>query len=1453
MGWDDLLKRRRVVILAEAGSGKSEELKGQVARLVADGKPAFYGTVQDVARLGLENAIPSEDRPKLAAWRNSDQPAWFCIDSVDEAKLDGVRLERALRNIADAIRGVEGRAHIVLSSRHTDWEFRRDLARLQDLLPLPPDQAEPTAPTADDMLISALHNEQLSEAPAPETPIVVVLLPLDAERVRVFAKAKGAPNLDALMAEIDVANLWRFVRRPLDLDWLVQFWKSNKRLGSLAEMLATSLRERSDENDPARARHDAIDADRAADALDRIGAALVLGRATTLSIPDNEIILAETNSGFDLADILPDWGGKDRSRLLGRAVFDPATFGRVRLHNDNEGVVRGYLAARWLHRLRQANLSRTGLFGLLFADVYGVQVVKPSLQETAAWLAIWDPDVAREVIHREPYLLLTAGDPASLPPEVRASALTRLIERMVANDEHLPLLDYDSVKRFARPDLEPAIRQLWPIHRHHETARDLLLRLIWLGQLRDCADLAEEASADTSGSRHDQVVAGRAFMATADDAKKGEFAAQIVRECAWRPPTVVWDAVGTLFPFILGIDDLLTILSQVDVTDRDGGLGFPWQSPELIARVDDPNDLERLLVGLLTLIGPERDDNRPNRDRREEALLAAIGSAAHRLLLRTSMDAAHAATIDAAIRIGRHLRFGGGNLWDKVGDVRAELRKTSARRRLAFWRAAERMHAHRYLRGQPVQHPWQMEILGWSPGLSPEDVQWLLADGTTREAEHQRKLAVNSALHIWEQMGRHDTVRDRIERAAAADPAMRETYNEWMRPRPPDPARAEGEHELRRVQETNAIASANRDQSWRALIDRLRADPDQLRHLNPATTEGIDVRLYGLWRLLSSVVQSNSRYAIDSVAVVEPILGRELAAALRDGLIRHWRTWEPRRKSAAPKQRNSLLTLDLMGIAGVSLEAAAAPDWAKQLDTNLARRAIAYATLEINGFPSWMADVSARWPAEVAAVLREEVAAELDLPDARFGVLYDISRADDRTLAVVVPWLLDELDRRADLPAHLASQLLRVLERAADSMDRARLVAVAVPRFFSTTDTQTASLYIGAVFGVDPEAATDALMTKLDGLGPADQKALVQRVLPSIFGGPWLRDRRLPELSFQNLERLVRLAFNVVRVEDDNDRASGEVFSPDARDNAQDARNAAFKQLTEIPGRATFNALLGLAELPGFPVSPSRLRALARERASKDAEAAPWPPDEAWAFEDKCEALPQTPLDLQRLLLARLSDLQHSLLHDDFAQGSTLCGLHGERAVQNWMADHLRRSQGRSYSIEREPHVAGEKEPDIRARSTNDASVPIEIKVAESWTVEELVAALIDQLCARYLRAKSARHGVLLLVHQKARRRGWTNPKDGRKLDFAEVVEHLRLIAKTIAGADADSPQPQVAVIDVSSCAASTRVAEKPFPAKKHRRPTATAKKSRPSRKRRRSKRRSASPAKKRPRGFRSG
>jgi hypothetical protein len=573
LGWNDLLKLRRVVFLAEAGSGKTTEMMARARQQLDAGHPSFYASLEDVGRDGLERALRPADRARLAAWLGSEQDAWFFLDSVDEAKHRGIKLRSALCAIAAAIHGAERRAHVVLSGRYTDWQFRHDLAQLNEELPIPPDQNLPPPPTPDELVISTIHSERPNPPPPPEKPVVVVMTGLDEERVRLFVKGKVVQNLEAFIDQIEAANLWQFARRPLDLDWLVEFWHSNGRLGSLAEMLEVCFAERLQETNLDRAGQDTLDLARAMHAVERIGAAMVFGRKSTIRVPDAEITLNPNPSSLDIADVLPDWSSHDCSLLLTRAVFDPVTFGRARIHNDNQAVVRAYLAARWLQRLRKSNLSQQELFDLLFAQTYGVEVIKPTMQETAAWLSLWDENVAKQVARRQPSLLLTAGDPATLSQQTRESLLDRIIEQ-IASGEQVPLLDRDSLKRFCRPDLAQAVRKLWVAHQGHTEACRFLLRVIWLGGSKECADLAEKIVFGPMPERDVSIVAGRALMATADEATKARYAAFIKDNCHTVPNTVVWDALEQLFPRNISIDDFLLILSLVDVTERDGGLGL---------------------------------------------------------------------------------------------------------------------------------------------------------------------------------------------------------------------------------------------------------------------------------------------------------------------------------------------------------------------------------------------------------------------------------------------------------------------------------------------------------------------------------------------------------------------------------------------------------------------------------------------------------------------------------------------------------------------------------------------------------------------------------------------------------------------------------------------------------------------------------------------------------------
>jgi hypothetical protein len=1407
LGWPDLLAKRRVVILAEAGSGKTEELTEQARLQAASGKFAFYATVQDVGRDGLDIALRPADRQRLDAWRKSGEPGWFFIDSIDEAKLDNMRLERALRQIADGIAGNEGRAHVVLSGRHTDWEFARDARRLNGELPLPRENLAEPVPPLETLIRRVLRHERPPEPTPAETPVIVVMAPLDADKVRTYAAGKNVPELDALIGAIQAANMWEFARRPLDLDWIVRYWRSHGRLGSFTEMIEASLRERVQENDPDRARRDRLDAERAQRGLERIGAALVFGRQTTIAIPDKDAPVEDARTTVKIDDVLPDWSNEDRLQLLTRPAFDPATFGRARLHNDNEGVVRAYLAARWLQRLRQANLPRRRLHDLLFSRTYEIELVKPSLLETAAWLSLWDESVVNEVIRRAPFLLFTAGDPASLLPSTRQAVLTALIERM-RRDEEIPLLDIGSLARFAQPDIARALRAIWETDKGNPDIRRFVLRLIWLGKLKECADLAEAASFGRYQDLYTAITAGRALLAAGDDRQQRDYANYIKQNCASIPTTVVWEAVDGLFPRLIGIDGLLAILATIKLGDGEGGgFNLDWNGAELAARLRGAADLTQLIEGLLGHLGAEPHDPDTDDDSSRGAQYATtLAGASEQLLELSSPNVAQDAAIDAVLRIGDRRFDRTQRRLKKGADAVEQLHRTPERRRAAFWRAADRLGSHKTLTGRPLLHTFQMKFLGWPPGLVLDDINWLLADAPDRGSATERQLAVNAALNLWFNEGQQDeAMKARIAAVAATDSDMRAAYAEWMTPRVKSAEEIKSEEELAESMRTGEQAQAEREQSWVNFVTEMRADPVKLQKLLPTAPNTVDGRIYDLWQLLRQAVRGSSHYAIDTVAPIAEIAGQEVAAAFADRLAEIWRSWKPKLHNARPpNERNQIGMIDCMCIAGVSIEAASRPNWASHLTEEQAARAAEYATLEINGFPKWIGALVAVWPEAVEQVLAHEAASDLDnpTPGVHYQTLEDINRGAEGLARLMAPSLWRELQARPDLNQLALRPLLPILVRGLSEGDKGGFHTLVLERFQHIDDAQVSAQYLGAAYAINTHRATDALVAKLDRLGETEKTAVVERVLPQMFGSRWSRSEpSAAALDLATLERLVLLAYRIVRIEEDRDRANKGVYSPDERDEAQEARSAAFKTLVSRPGAATFKAILRLIDTPGFPIPASRLRALAYDRAAEDAEHTAWVADEARLVEERFERPPLTEQELQLVALQRLEDLQHDLIHGDFQQGTTLSALPNEPAVQNWMADRLWHLRATAYSVAREAHVADEKEPDLRfTAKASDATVAVEIKVAESWTLKALEDALVVQLCGQYLRAQGGRYGILLLVHKVPRPKGWELP-DGTYLNFEAVVQRLCDLAATIRSDSLTGPQPEICAVDVSSCA----------------------------------------------------
>jgi hypothetical protein len=422
-GWPELLTHPRVVILAEAGSGKTREMQEQAKRLVGEGQFAFFLPLESLDRESLTELLSADEERRFQAWKADGRaPAWFLLDAADELKLTQGKLSRALNRRAKAIDGHLDRARVLVSCRPSDWRPVLDASTFQQTLPIMPKQQ--SAPTSDEVFLAALRREtggreakkEDEEAPS-DKPRTVALLPLSARQIERFARSLGIEDALAFLAEIERQDAWTFAGRPLDLSELVATWRAFGRLGTRAEQhqanVATKLRD-----DPDRRDRGVLSDARAREGAERLALALALTRTRTIHSPEHALDLERAQGTLHPAQVLPDWSEDERQALLRRALFDPAPYGRVRFHHRS---VQEYLAACRLRALRDKGMSIKALLRLLFKESYGEAVVVPSMRAIAAWLALCDDTVRGELMAREPEALLAAGDPGSLPPQSEPS------------------------------------------------------------------------------------------------------------------------------------------------------------------------------------------------------------------------------------------------------------------------------------------------------------------------------------------------------------------------------------------------------------------------------------------------------------------------------------------------------------------------------------------------------------------------------------------------------------------------------------------------------------------------------------------------------------------------------------------------------------------------------------------------------------------------------------------------------------------------------------------------------------------------------------------------------------------------------------------------------------------------------------------------------------------------
>jgi hypothetical protein len=291
-----LREHRRVVLLAEASSGKSAEFGNQAETLRVAGSHAFFVTIDELADRGFEAALEPASVDAFEQWRGGTSDGWFFLDSIDEARLNRKSFGSALKRFARTLGSSVDRARIFISCRVSDWKSAEDRDFVERLLPTfeRPKDAEKEADPLLDPLFKEDERPQSRVWQEPGRMIndltVVQLVPLSLDQCKTLASQLGIQEVEAFIKGIERNGLEAFTERPGDVIDLAAYWKDFGEFGPFAKMVGHGVQHKLEEPNKYRSDNEALSPEKAREGADRIAAALTLAKSLTLRAPgyDND-------------------------------------------------------------------------------------------------------------------------------------------------------------------------------------------------------------------------------------------------------------------------------------------------------------------------------------------------------------------------------------------------------------------------------------------------------------------------------------------------------------------------------------------------------------------------------------------------------------------------------------------------------------------------------------------------------------------------------------------------------------------------------------------------------------------------------------------------------------------------------------------------------------------------------------------------------------------------------------------------------------------------------------------------------------------------------------------------------------------------------------------------------------------------------------------------------------
>ena len=1400
--WDAIFQKPRVVILAEAGAGKTYELENATKALRSKGKPAFFIRLEYL-KDGIEVSLDGTELGSfkaLEAWKKTSEEGWIFLDSVDEAKLNNPSdFELALRKLSNYLGDRLQQTNIVMSCRPT-WEPESEPALVRRILPYEPKSTEAES---DDVALSAPNKintvgEKSTSAQKEgpnQQPEIYSLAPLDAEQIKTFSLAKGVDDADAMVEAIARADVMQLASRPRDLEHIIEYWVKEKAIGSKLELIRSSVKRKFVEEDTKRSEKKPLSKEKAMAAVKLIAAVTTLTPISRISVPSR----GGVSGAIKIESILPDWSTAECKTLLERPIFDGAAYGTVRFHDRDS---REFLVAEWFADLLSGG-SRKEIESLFFKIQYENEISRPKLRPILPWIALKDGRIREKALKISPSILLDGGDPSQFPAEFRTRILTAVCQEMAGSESIHHSFDISAIERFAKKDIAKTILGLLIQHKDHGDIRQLLLRMIWQGKLALCKGQAMQFALDQSADRYTRIYAIRACQAICTTQEQRKIVDHFVNCDDGCDLRTLSELIRTFAPNTLDIPELLTILKRVPELEEFKTEGLDYALMEMVKSLALPK-LKKLITGLRELLVKQ-----PHIERlycgisvRYAWLLEATATGLERIIVARNQYALSSVALELISQCGTYRDFGNGHSFKS--ELGERVPKWPELNKAAFWYDTQRA---RKIRDNEVTAFWQVFPSGhyWSlAGVSFETaLEWI----DEQEQTADKQVALSLAFTIYREAGRQRKQREALWKAVRGDEALETALSNYMRP-PPMSAQDQKHHRWERNHK--ARMQRRKDQKKQNLKDWREIAANNLE-LVGYLDKAHENKFYSVQNVLYDRMRKfdkdyHGRWAYTNWQDLKSDQNDDVAFTFRNFLINCWRKYTPALASDGSYNSSSTENAEIYGLSGLGIEAKEVEDWPANLSDSEAKLAGRYLLSELNGFPDWFMKLHTQYPEVVDNTLLREIEWELFDYDGEKPCHYVLDKITWHG-ALLKPHLSQSIFNLLEQnePTHLSApqSALGIIVASSEITD-GQLATLAEAKVSKKLKPEHLSMWYAIWVSTAPK---DAIPKLREHLNDFNDPSFSMEFVVNLMGTRHSRIENIRD-GFRQPEflgDLYSLINEHVHMSEDIDRAGTGCYSPELRDNAQDARSSLLTALTEIPGKASYVALKKLAaEHPHSKARPW-MENCAMSHAEKEADLGEWNVENVLTFQKSQEYQPSDAGQLFEKTCSRLADLKSELEDGEDSPASTWKREDQEINLRIIIAKWLRDCAKSMYSVHQEEEQADRKKPDIRMYGQGfDAPVPIELKIADNWSGAELLERLKNQLCNDYLRDYRTCYGVFLLVY-RGEKQHWEHPKTSERMDFQELIKTLQIHAIKFIRDRNDIESVQVIGMDLTKRAVPKR------------------------------------------------